>query len=302
MKRIEKKDEAFIVQTPHKERLFTKTYHDFLDSTLFNGKEKMIFILLKRYIDFSQDKDGVSGQVYPTIKTLMDKTGMSKNTVRKIILSLKQKGVLKIRQQDLNKPNIYTIYDYAEIWQAKDEDELINAVENAKPLKAIAELEAMGYTVIPPEDKEKELTSEPTKVTDVNSKTQKYPIINDNSKTKTSQETYSMEYIHKLYDYDTLRQRLTGHEDELDAVMDILHNALNSRSEALRIEGENKSAEVVKSRLLKLTGDEIEYCLEQFRSRREPIHNVSAYMLTMLYRSKEQLTLQITNWVNQDKE
>lgn len=298
MKRIEKKDEAFIVQTPYKERLFTKTYHDFLDSTLFNGKEKMIFILLKRYIDFSQDKDGVSGQVYPTIKTLMDKTGMSKNTVRKIIRSLKQKGVLKIRQQGLNKPNIYTIYDYAEIWQAKDEDELINAVENAKPLKAIAELEAMGYTVIPPEDKEKELTSAPAKVTDVNSKTQKYPIVNDNSKTKASQDAYSMETLHKLYDYDTLRQRLTGHEDELDAVMDILHNALNSRSESLRIEGENKSAEVVKSRLLKLTGDEIEYCLEQFASRTEPIYNVSGYMLTLLYKSKEQLALKITNWVN----
>ena len=43
-------NETFIVQSDSPDRLYVKTYHDFLDSTIIGGKEKLIFILLKRYL------------------------------------------------------------------------------------------------------------------------------------------------------------------------------------------------------------------------------------------------------------
>ena len=42
--------DEFIVQSAIPERLYVKIYHDFLDSELLNGKEKLVFILLKRYV------------------------------------------------------------------------------------------------------------------------------------------------------------------------------------------------------------------------------------------------------------
>ena len=38
--------DEFIVKSAVTERLYVKAYHDFLDSTLLNGKEKIIFLLL----------------------------------------------------------------------------------------------------------------------------------------------------------------------------------------------------------------------------------------------------------------
>ena len=45
------KNESFTVESACPERLYVKTYHDFLDSNIINGKEKLIFILLKIIID-----------------------------------------------------------------------------------------------------------------------------------------------------------------------------------------------------------------------------------------------------------
>ena len=36
-------NETFIVQSAIPDRLYVKTYHDFLDSTIIGGKEKLIF-------------------------------------------------------------------------------------------------------------------------------------------------------------------------------------------------------------------------------------------------------------------
>ena len=59
-------EEKFIVQTSMPERLFVKVYRDFLNSKLLSGKEQIIFIHLKQYINFTNDNGAVQGEVYPT--------------------------------------------------------------------------------------------------------------------------------------------------------------------------------------------------------------------------------------------
>ena len=79
------KSKILEVQLTTRERLYVKVYHDFLDCTLLNSDEKMLFIALKRYIDFRIDPNEKTCEVYPTMKTLCKITEKTRPTITKII-------------------------------------------------------------------------------------------------------------------------------------------------------------------------------------------------------------------------
>ena len=148
--------EKFIVQTSTPERKFIKVYLDFLNAGLLSGKEQIIFIHLKQYINFANDTGTVREEVYPTLATLAKNVKMSEKTVRTVLQSLQRKGILEIKQQGINKPNIYKINDSAEMWKAGNVEELKTAVDKIKEERMIDLLTTKGYYVF----KGKELVSD----------------------------------------------------------------------------------------------------------------------------------------------
>lgn len=126
------------------QELFTPVYHSFLYSKQLNGKEKLLYIVLKSFLNVGSRE----GEVYPSIETICDIVDMSKPTVIGILKSLEKKGVLKIQQRGLNKPNLYTLYDYKALWENK-EDKAISEVERQrKEEDAINFLKSRGYQFI----------------------------------------------------------------------------------------------------------------------------------------------------------
>ena len=113
--------EKFIVQTSTPERKFIKVYLDFLNTGLLSGKEQIIFIHLKQYINFANDTGTVREEVYPTLATLAKNVKMSEKTVRTVLQSLQRKGILEIKQQGINKPKSqaerYTIQDIRMLYE-----------------------------------------------------------------------------------------------------------------------------------------------------------------------------------------
>ena len=89
-------------------------------------------------------------------------------------------------------------------------------------------------------------------------------------------------------------------KNDIDSVMDILHTNLNTTKKTIRIGGEDKPAMVVISKLMKLTYSEIMYAIDKFKEQTDRIKNPTAYMLTLLYNSKEQMNLDISNQVQHD--
>jgi len=77
------------IKSARPERYFSKNYHDFMDSTLLNGEEKIIFLSLKRFLDIRTDR----GNIYPTIETIQKMTGWGKQKVINNIKNLIKKGV-----------------------------------------------------------------------------------------------------------------------------------------------------------------------------------------------------------------
>lgn len=287
-------NEKIIVQLASPERYFTKCYHDFMDCTLLNGEEKIIFLALKRFLDVKSEQ----GKVFPTIETIQDMTGWGNQKVVKYIKSLVKKGVVKKIRQGLSKPNIYILADYSTMWTCDSVEDMAAVADNqgVKPLtpaEHIAELERMGYKV---EIKEKGLETEPTKAQYQAPDKQNYSKEqNTTDKPKSQAERYTMEDIKALYEYDSLIIQYPAKQTDIDIVFDILYDTLNSTKQTIRIGGEDKPTMIVISKLMKLQPDDLIHSIDRYHQQDQRIKNVKGYLLTILYNAKEQNYLDLMN-------
>lgn len=286
--------ENIIVQLASPERKYVKVYHDFLDNSFLTTEEQMIFIVLKSYVDFKED----SGEAYPSMETICKRAKMSEKRARKNINALIKKGIAKKVQRGLTKTNLYTLSDYATMWTCDNVEDVAAVADNqgVKPLtpaEHIAELERMGYTV---QIKEKGLETEPTKAQNqapFNQNLSKEQ--NTTDKLKSQAERYTMEDIKALYEYDSLIIQYPAKQTDIDIVFDILYDTLNSTKQTIRIGGEDKPQMVVIGKLTKLQPDDLIYSIDKYHEQTERIKNVKAYLLTVLYGSREQQHLDIMN-------
>lgn len=292
-------NETFIVQSDTPDRLYVKVYHDFLDSDLLDRNEKMVFILLKRYLNFKEDINGIVGQAYPTIDTLSKQCGMSKGAVIRSLKSLKEKKVLTIEQRGLNKPNIYTIKDYANVWKSGNQEEMAAEIRQHELEKIKKIAKEHGYKLI----KEKEVVPATDQSTDST------PQINTNSLENNttinrgkSQDNiaFTRQMLNELYDFDILISNDKTKENYYDQVLELLYDVLNSNSETIRIEKDDKPLEVVKARLLKLNYMHIQYVVDEVIERSN-IRNKKSYLITSLYNSYTTLDFHYSNLVNKNK-
>ncbi len=281
--------------------LFVPVYHSFIESSLLNGKEKIIFIILKKFLTVGTEQ----GQVFPKLETICKYAGMTKKTVIKIIKSLQKKGLVEVEQQGLNKPNLYTIKDYAKMWKAESIDKLEETADEIEERQMVEALIERGYHVT----KEKELETDSGQTSESSTHISNVSMgKNSTNEIKSQVERYTLNQIKQIFDYDVMINDNPYYKENIDSVMDILHSTMNTTKATVRIAREDKPAMVVIGKLMKLHKDSIMYAIKKFSEQTERIKNPAAYMLTILYSAPEQFNLDIenqvrhnmTHWENQD--
>lgn len=280
------------------QRPFIMVYQDFLESDLLdNHYQKLVYVYLKKFADSKN-------QCFPSVKTLSKLTKISVNKVKLTLAELEQKGVIskenRTRPDGGKSSNLYTLYDFKELWNAGSSEEVAAVVDEYEDKKLISLLEAKGYTVIKEKEPDK---TEPTKVTvEPSTKLNQFDIVNTTINSEKSQELerYTIDQIRQIFDYDILVNDKPLWQKDIDSVFSILHTALNTTKETIRVGREDKPTMVVIGKLMKLDYSEIMYCIEKYSEQTERIKNPNAYMLTLLYNAKEQMNLDITNQVQHD--
>ena len=280
------------------QRKFTIVYNDFLESDLLDKHEKLIYIAIKRFADNDTLK------AFPSLKTLHKITGISIRWIKKSIEHMEQLGVISVEHREDDEKghqsNLYTLYDYAEIWNVGSSEDVTAVADEISEAKLVAELKARGYTVIKEKEPDK---TEPTKVTvEPSTKLNQFDIVNTtiNSEKCQELERYTIDQIRQIFDYDILVNDKPLWQKDIDSVFSILHTALNTTKETIRVGGEDKPTMIVIGKLMKLDYSEIMYCIEKYSEQTERIKNPTAYMLTLLYNAKEQMNLDISNQVQHD--
>ena len=86
----------------------------------------------------------------------------------------------------------------------------------------------------------------------------------------------------------------------LNEILELLVETVCSKRQYLHVCGEDKPAEVVKSRLMKLTSDHIEYVLDCLKSNTTAIKNIKRYLLATLYNAPVTISSYYSALVNHD--
>ncbi len=88
--------------------------------------------------------------------------------------------------------------------------------------------------------------------------------------------------------------------DDVMELVSIMTDVVCSSSPTIRVNGENVMQEVVKSRFLKLTEEEIEYVLYALKHNSGRIGNMRSYLITTLYNSKSTMNNYYANMAYND--
>lgn len=80
-----------------------------------------------------------------------------------------------------------------------------------------------------------------------------------------------------------LHRENPGDEEIIDEIIGIVIETCSSRKPVIRVGGEDKPGQIVRSRLMKIDSSHIQYVLDRLRTTTTEIRNIRQYLLTMLY-------------------
>ena len=84
-------------------------------------------------------------------------------------------------------------------------------------------------------------------------------------------------------DYDYLVSYTEVDRERLDELVELMLDTVCSTKSTIRVAGEELPAEVVRSRMLRLTGEHLLYVLDRVRENTTDVRHVRQYLLTALY-------------------
>ena len=276
---------------------FTKVYNAFLDYPELSQHDKMVFIAIKSFAD------NTTNQAYPSLATISRISSVSIAQVRRSLMKMQEMNILKIEKRTDNYnngrlSNLYTLYDSPEMWESEhvSEDEDYKMVAQELP-DDILEAEYQRRKAI--KEKESDSSTDQSTESDLEIKDDNLQF-NSNNEESSRQEKYSMEFIRSHYDYEVMAHDYPDKINQIEYLLKILYDTLNSTSETIRVQREDRPREVVASQLMKLNHMQLIYVLQQYENQTNRINNPKGYLLTQMYDCAGQMDLDISNLVQFD--
>ena len=124
-------------------------------------------------------------------------------------------------------------------------------------------------------------------------------ILSDESEKMKNRELLEEYFSHSL-EIDLLLRLYPDDEDTLYQIVDLLVDTCATNRKTLRIAGDDKPAEVVRSRFMKLNADHIRFVLKCLAENSSPIRNMKQYLLASLYNAPTTMQLSYQNQTNHD--
>ena len=108
------------------------------------------------------------------------------------------------------------------------------------------------------------------------------------------------DYFYQALEVELLFRLHPDDEDTIYKIVDLLVDTCSTKRKMLRIAGDDKPAEVVRSRLKKLNADHIRFVLGCLSETTVPVRNMKQYLLASLYNAPTTMSLYYQNKTNHD--
>ena len=115
-----------------------------------------------------------------------------------------------------------------------------------------------------------------------------------------SQREQLEKYFSQSLEVELLLRLCPDDEDIIYQIVDLLVDTCATKRKMLRIAGDDRPAEVVRSRFMKLNADHIKFVLKCLAENSSPIRNMRQYLLASLYNAPTTMQLSYQNQTNHD--
>ena len=115
-----------------------------------------------------------------------------------------------------------------------------------------------------------------------------------------SQREQLEKYFSQSLEVELLLRLCPDDEDIIYQIVDLLVDTCATKRKMLRIAGDDRPAEVVRSRFMKLNADHIKFVLKCLAENSSPIRNMKQYLLASLYNATTTMQLSYQNQTNHD--
>ena len=115
-----------------------------------------------------------------------------------------------------------------------------------------------------------------------------------------SQREQLEKYFSQSLEVELLLRLCPDDEDIIYQIVDLLVDTCATKRKMLRIAGDDRPAEVVRSRFMKLNADHIKFVLKCLAENSSPIRNMKQYLLASLYNAPTTMQLSYQNQTNHD--
>ena len=115
-----------------------------------------------------------------------------------------------------------------------------------------------------------------------------------------SQREQLEKYFSQSLEVELLLRLCPDDEDIIYQIVDLLVDTCATKRKMLRIAGDDRPAEVVRSRFMNLNADHIKFVLKCLAENSSPIRNMKQYLLASLYNAPTTMQLSYQNQTNHD--
>lgn len=223
--------------------------------------------------------------IYYTVKQIMNSLSCSNKTVTKLLHELEQSGLISREKNGLTKPDRIYVMNFLSVMYKGN-------LQTCK--KYISGDEDSTSQEV------KKLHTNNTDIKDTEY-SDNNPIVSEPDGSDAMEEYNTYERIIKEnLDYDILIHDQHYDRRDIDEIISLMVDVMTSHKGTVRISGDDKPIEVVKSRFMKLNYMHIEYVLDGMKDNPVKVRNIRAYLLASLYNAPATINNYYSALVNHD--
>ena len=241
-----------------------------------SSEAKLLYSLLLDRVGLShkngwRDKQNRIYIIYP-IAEVMEEMNCGKNKAVQLLDELEQKaGLIERKRQGLGKPNLIYVKSF------------FRTVDNfgGRHFLKFENQTSGGLNIKPQEVSESNPTNTDNKKTDMNQTDLSF-LPGRESKRNDAYAQYEA-YFREGLEIPILIQGNRSEKETLEGILDLLAETCSSKRKTIRIAGDDKPIEIVKSRFMKLNSLHIQYVLDCLKENTTYVRNMKQYLLTTLF-------------------
>lgn len=224
------------------------------------------------------DEQGRVYIIFP-VQEVMDALGCADNKATKLFRELEKFGLIERKRRGLGKPNLIYVKNFADPRFRNREKNGSGAADSAQPEAAKSRGNKTEWNNTEMSETDPFLSEE-----------------GDGADERTRLE----EYFSQSLEVDLLLRLCPDEEDTIHQIVNLLVDTCSSKRRMLRVAGDDKPAEVVRSRFMKLNADHIRFVLKCLAESTAPVRNMKQYLLAALYNAPTTMQLYYQNQTNHD--